>query len=871
MRNRNENLIICGTNSLNTGRTPQVRSGKARPRFSSPANRIPSKVVPVYLSSARQIAPVASPRCPRWSRWSCDTHGDGSAWNMTVGGLSEPVLERLSQMLDNTTCGWRQLADAVAEQPQFRCSESELTSCSLQVLSTAGSPGRALLARLADRSCSLDFLLHCLRKMDHQEAVRYLTTTSAELIQITAQPQNQQATAGGMVVLTCRASGPPGLSYQWFRGKDEVSQSPKLVLRPSVSAHQGHYICRVHHGGNFTFSRWAHVRFVQAAGASPGCSSSVFPGSASGLRINLQPRSQAVSEGDPLILECNAEANPPVQYEWYHNAVPMKEHKTRVLQIPCVTTAHRGQYKCRIFNLYHEACSDTATITIGPSSITDASWVEIDRGPATDKVALLIGNMNYLYHTQLCAPIADVHELTNLLRQMDFKVVSLLDLNWQEMHSAVTEFLLLLDKGVYGLLYFAGHGYENYGNSFMVPIDAPSSYTSEHCLCVQNILTRMQEKETGLNVLLLDMCRKRNLYDVVIVQPGLLKVTANIVFGYATCADAEAYEVKREDVSNGIFISFLKRRVCEDEKVTVMLDRVAEDMGRCEITRGRQALELRSNLSERRSLTDRIQTAVCSASHSARNLQWAVANVLPKSLCLQFDCGVKVQLGFAAEFSNIMVIYSRILEKPPEIVSCCAQLTDFPEDVDIDLKKSNQETLLEAGSLLLVREDLPSPEVPSLYTRIRCLQRLKRELTFTICLHYTYSNMDDEVQERQPVTVGKPLVSKLNLHEPRPPPAQSASSSSSSSFGLDSFNVPESSSCASFGSASSAWSYHAQSGQISSRNQSTTSFRSANIPEETDSKCFDAPQPLVASKSLPHGQINDTKYKFSDMYNFHSH
>lgn len=69
---------------------------------------------------------------------------------------------------------------------------------------------------------------------------------------------------------------------------------------------------------------------------------------------------------------------------------------------------------------------------------------------ATDKVALLIGNMNYHHHNQLCAPISDVHELTNLLRQMDFKVVSLLDLNWQEMNSAVTEFLLLLDKGVYG-------------------------------------------------------------------------------------------------------------------------------------------------------------------------------------------------------------------------------------------------------------------------------------------------------------------------------------------------------------------------------------------------------------------------------------
>lgn len=39
--------------------------------------------------------------------------------------------------------------------------------------------------------------------------------------------------------------------------------------------------------------------------------------------------------------------------------------------------------------------------------------------------------------------------------------------------------------------------------------------------------------------------------------------------------------MKREDVTNGIFISFLKQRVCEDEKVTVMLDRVAEGMCEC--------------------------------------------------------------------------------------------------------------------------------------------------------------------------------------------------------------------------------------------------------------------------------------------------
>ncbi|KAM3619446.1 uncharacterized protein V6R79_008322 [Siganus canaliculatus] len=820
--------------------------------------------------------------------------------NNGIGALTEEVLTKLAKMLDNSTCGWRQLGNAVSEHPKYGCSERELTNCSLETLDAAGSPGRSLLARLADRSCPLDFLLDNLGKIGHREAVQYITSIVANL-QIVVQPQSQQAPEGSRVILTCRASGPPGLSYQWFKGRDEIldesGSTPELVLCPLALAHQGHYICRINHGDNYIFSQWADVRSVQSAG-----SSSLFPGPVSGLRIILQPESKAASEGDTLFLECNAEAHPPAQYEWYHNMVPLKQHKTRSLKISCLTTAHRGQYKCRVFNLYHEQWTSIATVAIGPSSITDNSWVEVDRGPdsqevhrstcgpgvhplqqmgnppppakhfhATDKVALLIGNMNYLYHTQLCAPIADVHELTNLLRQMDFKVVSLLDLNWQEMHSAVTEFLLLLDRGVYGLLYFAGHGYENYGNSFMVPIDAPASYTSEHCLCVQNILTKMQEKETGLNVFLLDMCRKRNPNDDIIVQPELIKVTANTVFGYATCVDAEAYEVKREDVSNGIFISFLKRRACEDEKVTVMLDRVAEDMGRCKITRGRQALELRSSLSERRSLTDHILLDG-SESYSARNLQWAVAHVLPKSLYLQFDCGVKVQLGFAAEFSNVMVIYTRIIEKPEEIVSCCAQLTDFPQDVDIDLKKSNQETLLEAGSLLLIKENLPSPDVPSLYTRIRGLQRLKRELTFTTCLHYTYSNMDEEVEERKSVTVGKPLVSKLNLHEPRP----SFVISGSSSFSLDSFGITECSSLSeaftAVSPASDTWSCLTQTGQDSSSADIPDSSRGTNIPEETDSsEFFDMPQPLVTSKSLPYSQVNDANYTFSDMCNFHSY
>lgn len=55
--------------------------------------------------------------------------------------------------------------------------------------------------------------------------------------------------------------------------------------------------------------------------------------SVSGLLITHQPQSQAVSEGDNVLLECKAEANPPAQYKWYHNMVPMEQEKKRLLQV----------------------------------------------------------------------------------------------------------------------------------------------------------------------------------------------------------------------------------------------------------------------------------------------------------------------------------------------------------------------------------------------------------------------------------------------------------------------------------------------------------------------------------------------------------
>uniref|UniRef100_A0ABM5FUA2 Mucosa-associated lymphoid tissue lymphoma translocation protein 1 isoform X1 n=1 Tax=Pogona vitticeps TaxID=103695 RepID=A0ABM5FUA2_9SAUR len=687
--------------------------------------------------------------------------------------LAEPLLRKLSESLDRAPPGkgWRELAQLAGSRGGVRLSSLELEQCSLEVLEPEGSPSRSLLQLMGERGCTVLELTELLQTLEHTEALHCLSPPN---IKIVVEPESQAVLSGQMVKLSCWASGYPLLQYQWFKGDKMVphGNSPELVLNQVNADDAGFYICRVNSDFSYAFSRWAELDVSNIQGSCRGNSLDL---SEKKVHICIHPQSQNLIVGEMLVLQCGAIGIPLPQYQWYKDGSLLPNGNKKVYMVPCVDMEHQGTYWCHVYNDQDNQeskkvqviidgksiaveCTEEELSTLGEPDIKEQST---ERQSAVDKVALLMGNMNYRSHPKLKAPLVDVYELTNLLRQLDFKVVSLLDLTEPEMRNAVDEFLLLLDKGVYGLLYYAGHGYENYGNSFMVPIDAPNPYRAVDCLCVQNILKLMQEKETGLNVFLLDMCRKRNEYDNTVLILDALKVTANIVFGYATCQGAEAFEIQQSGLANGIFMKFLKERLLEDKKITVLLDGVAEDMGKCHLTKGKQALEIRSSLSEKRALTDPIQQTVASAAALARNLQWAKAHELPESMCLQFNCGVQIQLGFAAEFSNVMIVYTRIIKKPPEITVCKAYVTDFPLDLDVDPKEANKGTPEETGSYLLSK-DLPKH---CLYTRISSLQKLKEDLNFTVRLHYEYAGVDEVVDEKKVVNIGKPLVAKLCIHQ----------------------------------------------------------------------------------------------------------
>lgn len=67
---------------------------------------------------------------------------------------------------------------------------------------------------------------------------------------------------GQRLLLECTAEGVPSPSYQWFRGKQPLSdqRSSTLVIEQVRPQDEGIYACRAMNDANCVFSNWATVQ-----------------------------------------------------------------------------------------------------------------------------------------------------------------------------------------------------------------------------------------------------------------------------------------------------------------------------------------------------------------------------------------------------------------------------------------------------------------------------------------------------------------------------------------------------------------------------------------------------------------------------------
>lgn len=132
-------------------------------------------------------------------------------------------------------------------------------------------------------------------------------------------------------------------------------------------------------------------------------------------------------------------------------------------------------------------------------------------GNAVEKFALVIGNRDYPNREgSLANTIRDTELMSQSLRKLGFAVTERSNLTRSQFLAEVSGFAERLPEGATAVVYYAGHGMQVGGASYLQPTDM--ALTSEQSVPVKAypvkmLLERLAASKSAVNVVILDACR----------------------------------------------------------------------------------------------------------------------------------------------------------------------------------------------------------------------------------------------------------------------------------------------------------------------------------------------------------------------------
>jgi len=119
-------------------------------------------------------------------------------------------------------------------------------------------------------------------------------------------------------------------------------------------------------------------------------------------------------------------------------------------------------------------------LIIGQTSLLEVFATEINQnnGSFEKRIALIIGNSSY-HDGPLRNPVNDADKMASTLRQVGFQTFVVKNANKKEMINALNDFGTELFDADVALFYFSGHGMQNKGFNWLLPIGADITRESD--------------------------------------------------------------------------------------------------------------------------------------------------------------------------------------------------------------------------------------------------------------------------------------------------------------------------------------------------------------------------------------------------------
>jgi sugar lactone lactonase YvrE len=169
---------------------------------------------------------------------------------------------------------------------------------------------------------------------------------------ITTQPGSLTVISGAPASMSVVASGTAPLAYQWSLDGSTISgaNSTSYTLPAAASRDAGSYTCVITNSAGSVTSTAA----ILTVNTAP--------------TITAQPANQTVIAGSTTTLSVTATGNPAVTYQWRKDGVNLSGATSNALSLSNVTSANAGSYTCVITNTVGSITSNSATLTVNPSS-----------------------------------------------------------------------------------------------------------------------------------------------------------------------------------------------------------------------------------------------------------------------------------------------------------------------------------------------------------------------------------------------------------------------------------------------------------------------------------------------------------------------
>lgn len=210
--------------------------------------------------------------------------------------------------------------------------------------------------------------------------------------------------------------------------------------------------------------------------------------------------------------------------------------------------------------------------------------------PNEKRIALVIGNGEYISARKLTNSVNDATDMAKTLTELGFEVINGTNLNLKQMTDKVREFgdKLRVSGGV-GLFYYAGHGIQANNKNYLIPVEADIAREDEidyAALNFDQVLRKMDTANNGLNIVILDACRNnpfarsgsRDASD-----GGLAQITAPVgtFIAYATSPDKTASDgTGRNGLYTAELLKYIKQPNIKIEEafkqVTIAVDRTSD-------------------------------------------------------------------------------------------------------------------------------------------------------------------------------------------------------------------------------------------------------------------------------------------------------